>query len=61
MIKVMPEVDGLVEIRAGGKLTRADYRDDSRYQSCNASRWPMSARSSVTSLRFPTSHCASSR
>jgi hypothetical protein len=27
MIKVMPELDGIVEIRAGGKLTRADYKD----------------------------------
>ena len=27
MIKVMPEVDGIVEIHAGGKLTHADYKD----------------------------------
>jgi hypothetical protein len=27
MIKVMPEVDGVVEIHAGGKLTHADYKD----------------------------------
>jgi hypothetical protein len=27
MIHVMPERDGIIEIRAGGKLTHADYKD----------------------------------
>ena len=27
MLKVMPEVDGIVEVRAGGKLTHDDYKD----------------------------------
>lgn len=27
MIEVLPERDGVVEVRAGGKLTHADYKD----------------------------------
>jgi len=27
MIEVLPERDGVVEVRAGGKLTHADYQD----------------------------------